>query len=324
VNGLRGHKGNIWENGIRSPLFVHHRGQYSPAVVDRLVDVTDLLPTMAALAGCGPLADSLRLDGRSILPYLGDPAAPLPGKEICLYANPGWPPTDLPWTPAGVKDEYRPWKYSDGGYLDYPRQILGLRTEQYKLLFNPGPTNGTMEPDSGGYVLIDVKNDPGENGNIGGNNPILLEEIQRQLKEWYASLYNDNHAFEMPVFKVGGETAAAYPVLAYAPHEVGPAVSNASNYISGFASPEDFARYRVNVQAEGKYDLEIAYEWKGERTVSMAFDLAGETRKVDFFPGKARVVIKKVPLARGVQDWVITPLSGSRDVKLYRFSCLPH
>ncbi len=164
VNGLRGHKGNIWENGIRSPLFVRWNGKIHPSTVDHLADVTDLFPTLLELAGGGEALAGLNLDGRSIVPYLEGSGEVLPGKEVFLYANPGWPPTDQPWTPEGVKDEYRPWKYAGGNYLTYENQIMGIRGERYKLLLNPGQTDGTIFPDRSGYVLLDMDADPQEKG----------------------------------------------------------------------------------------------------------------------------------------------------------------
>jgi len=51
VNHLTGHKGNIWENGIKSPLFVFQEGRFERSRVESLTDVTDILPTMMDLAG---------------------------------------------------------------------------------------------------------------------------------------------------------------------------------------------------------------------------------------------------------------------------------
>jgi arylsulfatase A-like enzyme len=321
VNGLKGHKGNIWENGIKSPLFVSYPGHFTPASVDRLADVSDLFPTMAELAGYRLNMDSLHIDGRSILPYLKDSAANLPSKEIFLYANPGWPPTDQPWTPQGVKDEYRPWKFSDGGELAFKNQIIGLRSEPYKLLYNPGPILQGAEPNAEGYVLIDIQEDPCENENLAAASGQLLEEMQRHLRYWHASVFKDAHSFEMPVFQIAGDPSATSDVLAYAPHQVGPNVRNAANHITGFALQDDYARYRVNVLREGAYDIRIAYDLEGSRPVQMAFDLGGEVRNITFSPGEKSVEIKNISMTRGGHDWKMNHLAGNNRLKLYRFIC---
>lgn len=324
VNGLRGHKGNIWENGIKSPLFVNQKGHFAPKVVDRLADVTDLYPTIAELAGLRLNVDSLHIDGRSILPYLEDSAANLPSKETFLYANPGWPPTHLPWTPRGVKDEYRPWKNSDRGELDIQNQIIGLRSERYKILYNPGPTSPAIDSDSAGYVLIDIYADPCEKKNISGQDQGLMEEMQLRLRLWHASVFFDEHAFEMPVFRIGGNQSEPSVVLAYAPHEISSNVNNASNYITGFRQQGDFARYRVKVMTEGRYEIGIRYEMGGDRPVQMAFDFAGKIRNITFRPGQKSLMLDNIFLTGGVQDWRVTNISGngSSPVKLYRYICI--
>jgi arylsulfatase A-like enzyme len=323
VNGLRGHKGNIWENGIKSPLFIRRKGHFAPSEVDRLVNVTDLYPTIAELAGHRLDPDSLYLEGRSILPYLKDSAARLPSKEIFLYANPGWPPTDQPWTPQGVKNEYRPWKFSEKGELDFPNQVIGLRSEKYKLLFNPGPTTSTIAPDREGYVLVDINADPCENENIGGQYPDLLKEMQLRLRIWHASVFFDKHAFEMPVFRISGDLSKPSVVLAYAPQEISPDVTNASNYITHFNKADDFARYRVNVLREGRYTIRIEYELGGTRPVRMAFDFAGKVMNITFLPGQKSILLDNIYLTDGMADWYIKSMMGNGDygLKIYRYIC---
>jgi len=324
VNSLRGHKGNIWENGIKSPLFVNQKGHFAPTEVDRMADVTDLYPTIAELAGKRLNTDSLQIDGRSLLRFLEDSAASLPSKETFLYANPGWPPTHLPWTPRGINDEYRPWKHSDGGELDIQNQIIGLRSERYKILYNPGPTSNTIEPDREGYVLIDIHDDPWERKNISGQNQDLLEGMQSRLRLWHASVFFDEHAFEMPVFRITGSLSAPSVVLAYAPQEISPNISNAFNYITNFRQPGDFARYSVNVLKEGPYEIRIEYELGGARPVRMAIDLAGEKRNLSFIPGQKSLTLDNILLSGGVQDWQMIHISGNGNslVKLYKYICL--
>lgn len=72
--GLRGHKGSIHEGGIRVPLVMRWPAKINAHSVlkpgshsDRVVDVTDLLPTFCELAGTPP---PVGLDGISIAPSL--------------------------------------------------------------------------------------------------------------------------------------------------------------------------------------------------------------------------------------------------------------
>ena len=65
--GLRGSKGTIFEGGIRIPTLIRFSGLTAGASTDRLLDVTDLLPTFCDLAGA---PKPLGLDGVSIAPLL--------------------------------------------------------------------------------------------------------------------------------------------------------------------------------------------------------------------------------------------------------------
>ena len=67
---VRGGKGNVTELGAHVPLIASWKGT-APAgtVVDDLIDFSDVLPTLAGLAGA-PLPADVTLDGRSFAPQL--------------------------------------------------------------------------------------------------------------------------------------------------------------------------------------------------------------------------------------------------------------
>ncbi len=67
---LRGHKGQVYEGGMRVPLFASWPGTLPAGVTyDQPVIALDVLPTALAAAGAQPPA-SLKLDGVNILPYV--------------------------------------------------------------------------------------------------------------------------------------------------------------------------------------------------------------------------------------------------------------
>ena len=305
VNGLRGYKGNIWENGIKSPLFIRWKGTLSPATADRLVDVTDLFPTLLELAGVENYSGKKALDGRSIVPLFTADTASLPGKEIFLYANPGWPPTDQPWTPEGIKDEYRPWKYSGGDNLSYENQIMGIRGERYKLLLNPGPTDGTIEADESGYVLLDLRADPLERSNLVKNDPVIFNNMKASLLRGYHDIYTSEHAFEMPVFQVGADSAVSYRVLAYAPWGTSSGVKNAFAYITHFTEAGDSASYRIAVDESGIYNMEIKYGLEGNSSMNFELLLPESSYPVEFISGPNTVRILNIPLSAGMTSFTL-------------------
>jgi arylsulfatase A-like enzyme len=299
VNDLRGHKGNIWENGIKSPLFIKWKGVIQPLSIDRLSGVSDLFPTLMELAGPGEMDLPHKLDGRSILPCLEGKQEALVEREIFLYANPGWPPSDEPWTPEGVKDEYRPWKYSGGDNLLYKKQIIGIRKGAYKLLKNPGPTDGSIKTDGSGYVLIDVKKDPKEKQNRVAKKHGKFHEMEASLKVWQEEVFESEHAFEMPRFQLGRDPLVSYPVLAYAPESCSPGVKSASSYITHFFLPGDFAKYAISVEGSGSYTLDIQYSLTGKNKAKFEIEYMDEKQTFELLPDSNSVHISDFRLTAG-------------------------
>ncbi len=67
---LRGHKGQMWEGGIRDPFIVRWPGKIPAGVVtDEFITSLEILPTVLAATGATVPAD-LKLDGFDILPTL--------------------------------------------------------------------------------------------------------------------------------------------------------------------------------------------------------------------------------------------------------------
>ena len=65
--GLRGHKGQLYEGGIRVPLIVNQPGRIPVQRLDNLVYFPDMMPTLAALTGSSKALPQ-GLNGMNILP----------------------------------------------------------------------------------------------------------------------------------------------------------------------------------------------------------------------------------------------------------------
>ena len=320
VNGFRGHKGNLWENGIKSPLFIRWTGRLEAGSIMQTSDVCDLFPTLLELAGGDPAKNPNPLDGFSLLPCLENPDATLPGKVTYLYGNPGWPPTELAWTPEGVKDEYRPWKYAEGEYLDYKNQILTIRKGQYKLLLNPGDTDGTILPNSSGYVLVDLEKDPQERENLAEMDREIFEEMRLDLETWYHQVLEEEHAFEMPEFEIS-QGSPVSRVLAYAPRQLSEGVKNASGFIGHFEVAGQQAIYDVRVETPGEYKVEIVYKNEGEDH-EFQLSLGEKSHRVSFQGGGSRVTIPGVELGNGPGQLTLTNQTEQPGSKLRLFEIL--
>ncbi len=80
---LHWRKFTLWEEATRCPLMIVAPGVTKPgAVCNRPVNLLDIYPTLVDLCG---LADNDRLEGRSLLPLLEDPAAAWQAPSLCTF-----------------------------------------------------------------------------------------------------------------------------------------------------------------------------------------------------------------------------------------------
>ncbi len=164
---LRGHKTNLYEGGIRSPLVV-----WGPAFIEDkqrgMVNdesyfcAMDLVPSILNIAGIKP-DQQLVFDGEDI-------SATLLGlQQRSRFAPIYWRrPPDRP----GTKME------------DYPD--LAMREGKWKLL---------CEYDGSDAQLYDLKSDPAESNNLAESHMDIVENMRNQLMEWHKEVPADRGEF---------------------------------------------------------------------------------------------------------------------------------
>jgi arylsulfatase A-like enzyme len=146
---FRGHKGDLYEGGIRVPMIVRWPGHIPVGVSDAIWYFADFLPTAAALAGV-PIPG--KIDGVSILPTLLGQRQDLAGRS--LY-----------------------WEYYAGGYVQAVRmdewkavRHAGKVVELYNLVEDVGETRD-LAPRHQGVVeriqaMMDEAHTPSENWSV--------------------------------------------------------------------------------------------------------------------------------------------------------------
>ncbi len=80
---FRGHKGQLYEGGIRTPALVNWSGHLKPGVCATPLHVSDWMPTLCALGGYKATRD-LKWDGTNIYPIL---AGESPAQNRVLYSK---------------------------------------------------------------------------------------------------------------------------------------------------------------------------------------------------------------------------------------------
>lgn len=146
---LRGHKGSLYEGGIRVPWAMAWPGVIEPgSVIDAPVITMDILPTVFEAAG-EAIDPSWRLDGSSLMPLFGSSGSQFPRRT--LY-----------WRRSGSLGP------------------IALRDGNWKLLLR-NAKDGRPE-------LYDLSTDVGEQVNLSSRNPKILKRLEAKLDNWESEL----------------------------------------------------------------------------------------------------------------------------------------
>jgi len=186
VGGLRGSKGNVYEGGVRSPLFVRWPGNLAAGEVTGDFGAhLDLFPTI--LDACDvPVPEGLALDGRSLLPTLRDE----PGREPR-------PPLVIQWNRGDAPERGR---------------NAFVRHGKWKLV-NHANASVSEEPTPWSPQLYDLLRDPYEQSDVAAAFPAELERLGELYHGWFRDVGADVPAGEIrsrygPIpIRIGGEGA---------------------------------------------------------------------------------------------------------------------
>jgi arylsulfatase A-like enzyme len=293
ISGMRGWKGDLYQNGVHSPLFVRWPQVLTPHEIAVPLDHVGLLPTLLDLMGVPVLADAPPLDGQSFAARLRieDPAAgrggsskPVAGRLadasplVFNYAHRGWLTSGPPYSLDGLPGEYLPIEPGLRGQLPITRQTLSVRDGRFKLIVNPEYVVDAA--DGSQLALFDLVDDPSEQHDLASALPGVRARLWAELNAWWATIQQDPHAFAVPVHSVGairtaaggGHSPAQSPNLAggqLSPVEVRiaanaiAAVSGATynmvTGVKGWHAAGDGVDYALSVQRVGAVHLELVW-----------------------------------------------------------------
>jgi len=103
---LRGHKGQLYEGGIRVVALANWPGKLTPGKVTAPMHAADWMPTLARLAGCAKPAD-LKWDGRDVWGVLTGEVKDPPPRTIYVPARTGAAVRHGEWKLIAFKEENR-------------------------------------------------------------------------------------------------------------------------------------------------------------------------------------------------------------------------
>jgi arylsulfatase len=149
--GMKGYKGSPEEGGVRVPFFIRWDGKFPAGRdIDLLAGQTDLLPTLAQIAGA-KLPEN-QVEGRSLLPLIQNDEAAKTWPDRYLFTHVGrWPVHANP-------DEYI-WKGA------------AVRNQRFRMV-------GTDE-------LYDITADPGQTTNVIANHPKVAADMKLAFETFW-------------------------------------------------------------------------------------------------------------------------------------------
>ena len=241
---LIGRKGEVWDNGIRSPLLVRWPGKIKPGIRKQPVGVEDVLPTLLELAQ---------------IPKKTHPEHfPFAGRSFCASLDDRWFADDRdifrlasggPGTPSAGKGTV-----VEVSGIDYRSLHTILRSGKYKFHHLPG----------GEFRLYDMEKDPVEQNDLSEKMPERTVAMEKRCRAQWDDIAARDRTFPMRQLKINNadrpRKAWKIPVIQPLNLEGRMNAPDFGSGLIGFRSPGDRADYTVEVQkpltvsfvAEGK------------------------------------------------------------------------
>jgi len=237
---FRGNKGDVYENGIRVPLFFSLPSRFSPSTrYSALTSIEDLFPTILDLTGGGALKHPI--DGRSLVPLLESAGNEGAWTERTLYLTKAAPD----WTNEGGLYRLLPNQGRDRSQLVYGDRG-GWATRKGNLKF---------VTHFGSRELFDLSTDPTESNNL--NDESTKQSMENEGRSWWNSILEEDHSFMMPIYYIGLTTFSQIYLMGAI--ETSSDVMIRSHNIEGNLSPGSYLRYSVIVESSGWYSVNIQH-----------------------------------------------------------------
>ncbi|GMH35049.1 hypothetical protein BSKO_02917 [Bryopsis sp. KO-2023] len=261
-SNFRGEKGELYENGIKAPLFVRWTGKFDPAVVDQaLVTVYDILPTLLDL---GEVPDAtLEVDGMSFVELLQNPT------EI----GENW------WSNRTIYDAWEPPSNTTFGKKIREANLPGWGVVN-KSDFALGSGNGQWMARNGDMKLLivdeeeflfNVTEDPSESEPVKDGE--VSETLMSGLSTWWKGILANELSFSAPRFWVKrGVKESKVPFMGAAEMSKNITIKG---YSAEFEAKNDtFFRFNMRVVDDGKYRIKYKVvtppsTWEGTPLVTM-------------------------------------------------------
>lgn len=269
-HGLRGGKGSMYENGIKSVLYIRSP-EYPEDQGSRITEVTnvaDLYPTLIEMAGLKLPNDQLPLSGQSLLPLLeGKGGASNWNTRSHFFASPAPNGTIGSYTSGGPVEHPAIDKQRDTEIFAFDNINVALRKGDYKYV--------QMKNEAG---LYNVAKDPRERKAI-KDQPKLENSMREELKRWWQSILDDPYTFEKPLQQISASRADESIIYLTAARTTLGNTEMAAHFAYGFREKGDAVVLPVRVVEAGDYEVLIHYSAKKATNAVFEFRIGDVSRE---------------------------------------------
>ncbi|MBL7106176.1 MAG: arylsulfatase [Phycisphaerae bacterium] len=157
MDGLRGQKATVYENGIKVPFFVRWPGRFTAGQkIDRIASGIDIMPTLLSICNFDK-PKSVSFDGVDLTSLLDGTCKSWPDRTLYFQ-----------WHRGDVPELYR---------------SFAVRNQRYKLVQAQGWT-GEGDSKQFKYELFDISQDPGEKNDLAGKYLQIVADMKQKYIEW--------------------------------------------------------------------------------------------------------------------------------------------
>lgn len=190
--GFAGHKGNVYEGGIRVPMLVRWPEGLEPGRCDEMIHFCDWLPTLLSAVGA-EVPQEPPLDGANVLPVLRGEPGDVPDQRFWQWNR---------YQPVGhcnATMREGDWKLVRPGMPECFTTTPEDHTDDHQLRDRPGylgeltdrtpPERDLSDPPPA--QLFNTAQDPGEEHDLAADQPERAARMRRELQAWFEEVESE-------------------------------------------------------------------------------------------------------------------------------------
>ncbi|MEM7456577.1 MAG: arylsulfatase [Planctomycetota bacterium] len=216
VGPFRGRKSQMYEGGIRSPIWFHMPGTLDADSIatTNVAAHIDIMPTVLDACGITEVPDGL--DGRSMWPKLVDPAFEMPERPLVIQYHRG----DVPVRNHSCMVRLGTWK-----------------------LVHPSGTQKEVFEGEPAWELYDLSADPGESNDVINENPAIAARLEEIYGRWFDDVVSTR------ADQIGP------PPIVIDPGFENPSILTWQDIIDGSWRGDQIGYFKLEVASPGRYDI---------------------------------------------------------------------